>query len=87
MLLTFSLNTIAAIFFRAETIKIAFSYLKSLFLKTSEHPGIFFMADFWHPYTKPIIFIVILFAVEWFQRKKQHGFEIFGYEKMPKILK
>ena len=65
---TFLLTTLAWIFFRADSIQHAFSYLG----------GIFSMSLFTLPETRPkflFVLILIFLAVEWLQRSKQHALE------------
>lgn len=68
MLLTFALTTLAWVFFRAETVKDAFLYLYGILdFKSYRFPEV----DL-----KPFIYIFILLAVEWLQRKKLHGLDL-----------
>lgn len=69
MLFTFFITTLAWVFFRAESIKDAFIYLKGIFSTTLfKRPEIL-------P-TEILILITILVIIEWIQRKKQHGLEV-----------
>lgn len=62
---TFFITTIAWIFFRANTIEEAFSYINNLFSKSLlKFPEIF-------P-EKIIVLIILLILVEWFQKGKLH---------------
>lgn len=66
---TFILTTFAWIFFRAESISHAFSYLA----------GIFSLSLFTVPEILPgtlSIFVLILIAAEWLQRDKEHALEL-----------
>ena len=68
MVLTFTITTIAWIFFRAVSVKEALHYIGKLFdYRLYGMPQV----DI-----KPFIFIFMLLIVEWFQRKKQHGLEL-----------
>ena len=66
---TFFLTTIAWVFFRADSIKIAFLYIQRLFSKSLlSIPEV-------HP--RYLIFLLFLFIlVEWFQRNKKHALEM-----------
>ena len=63
--LTFFLTCIAWVFFRAESVDVAFGYLKNIF-----------SADLFSLPNVPSFIVLILIGfvlVEWFQRKKEHG--------------
>ncbi|WP_395044879.1 MBOAT family O-acyltransferase [Flavobacterium sp.] len=69
IILTFSITTIAWIFFRSPSVKLALLYIaKILNYDNYSFPEI----DL-----KPFIFIFILIVVEWIQRKKHHGLELY----------
>ncbi|WP_378188003.1 MBOAT family O-acyltransferase [Aquimarina sp. W85] len=72
---TFLLTIIAWIFFRADSLQTAFSYLSGL-VTTSwlTRPNV----DI-----KPLIFIGLLVVIEWFQRNKAHGLQISTIKYMP----
>ena len=77
--LTFSLTTIAWIFFRAEDIHHAISYLSDII-----HPSILTLPELITPklemiYTLLCIFILLLF--EWMNRDKIHALDIANYNK------
>jgi D-alanyl-lipoteichoic acid acyltransferase DltB (MBOAT superfamily) len=77
--LTFSLTTIAWIFFRAEDIHHAISYLSDII-----HPSILTLPELITPklemiYTLLCIFILLLF--EWINRDKIHALDIANYKK------
>jgi len=79
MTLTFSLTTIAWIFFRAEDIHHAISYLSNII-----HPSILTLPELITPklemiYTLLCIFILVLF--EWINRDKTHALDIANYNK------
>lgn len=75
MMVTFAATVIAWIFFRSLTVKDAISYIASMLdFKSYGFPEV----DL-----KPFIFIFILLAVEWIQRKKHHGLELSGIKIMP----
>lgn len=71
ILITFFFTLIAWVFFRAETIQHAFSYLTHMF-STS-------LFVFPEDQKRHITLIIILLIIEWFQRKKEHGFQIDNY--------
>lgn len=81
ILLTFSLTTVAWIFFRAENIRAAFQYLNGIFsLSLFSLPRISYETKL------SLCFILIMIFVEWIQREKKHGLEIHD-SKMPFILR
>lgn len=67
ILATFNLTTFAWIFFRADNVNQALNYIQQMFssslFSVPERRGI-------------IPLIIILVAIEWIQRKKQHGLEL-----------
>ncbi|MGD0279578.1 MAG: MBOAT family O-acyltransferase [Smithella sp.] len=69
---TFSLATLAWIFFRADSLSQAFSYIGNLFAKSliayPEYSG-------GGKLILPLLLIMILILAEWLQRDKQHGLE------------
>lgn len=72
---TFSLTTIAWVFFRSETITDAFLYLSKLFSSS-----LFTIPDL--SGKQQLLFISILLIVEWLGREKAHALE-FDNEKFP----
>ncbi|KAA6323559.1 Peptidoglycan O-acetyltransferase [termite gut metagenome] len=68
MLLTFLLVTFGLIIFRAENIAQAWDYLCRMFSSS--------LFTFPDRGRSPIVYIIILLAVEWFQRDKQHALQI-----------
>ena len=72
MLLTFFLATVGWIIFKADSIGQAWNYLK----------GICSASLFSHPDASGVtgfaVAIVIMLLVEWFQRDKEHGFDLSG---------
>ena len=68
ILTTFFFTLIAWVFFRAETIQHAFNYLTHMF-STS-------LFVFPENQKRNVILIIILLIIEWFHRKKEHGFQI-----------
>jgi D-alanyl-lipoteichoic acid acyltransferase DltB (MBOAT superfamily) len=68
--LTFFLVSFGWIFFRAESIHQAFNYIKGIF-----NPSLFTFPNYYFS-RGVLLFILILFIVEWVQRKKQHGLQI-----------
>jgi len=87
MLLTFTLATIAWVFFRADTLGLAFSYLANCLTNfsipyassffTGENMAVILSKVFW--------FIPILLFVEWFNRTKEYGSE-FCSRSLQKIV-
>lgn len=71
--ITFTLTTIAWVFFRSATVHDAFLYISKLFDYRAYH---FPEIDL-----KPFIFIFILLLVEWVQRTKPHGLELSNVKK------
>ncbi len=71
--ITFTLTTIAWVFFRSATVHDAFLYTSKLFNYRAYH---FPEIDL-----KPFIFIFILLLVEWVQRTKPHGLELSNVKK------
>ena len=78
---TFGLTCIGWIFFRGESLAHSLSYLKRIF-----SISIFTIPDIEHFPKKLICFIVVLIILEWFQRDKQHAFELQA-TRMPKLLR
>ncbi|MBN2662971.1 MAG: MBOAT family protein [Bacteroidales bacterium] len=75
---TFFITIIAWVFFRADSIKMAFDYLKRVFSKSllsAPHIGYSFDIGQVVPIYMVFLLIFILVFVEWFQRDKQHGLE------------
>jgi alginate O-acetyltransferase complex protein AlgI len=76
MITTFSLVTLAWIFFRAENVSHAFDYILHLFSTSifevpSSNRG-------------PIPYIIGLILIEWFQRKRDHGLELTSFPRWVK---
>ena len=79
MSVTFALTVLAWIFFRAENITHAFSYIKNIFTK----------ALFELPLVRPtnlIILILIFISIEWLGRAKHYAIETL-FLKQPKVLR
>ena len=74
---TFSLATLAWIFFRADSIGQAFSYIEHVFSKSlmSVPKG-----------SDVITFVFIMLVVEWLQRNKEHGLD-FSNRNIPPFLR
>ncbi|WP_158849961.1 MBOAT family O-acyltransferase [Algibacter sp. L1A34] len=68
ILLTFSLTVIAWVFFRADSLNQAITYIFGMFSKS--------IFSFPNIDTRPIIFIILLIVIEWLQRHKKHGLEL-----------
>lgn len=77
--ITFALSVFAWIFFRAESMTHAFSYIQGVFNKSLfSFPTIF---------PKPIILLVIFFfIIEWFGRENKYALENFGFT-WPRFLR
>ncbi|MEG2071118.1 MAG: MBOAT family O-acyltransferase, partial [Bacteroidales bacterium] len=74
MAFTFFLVVFGWIFFRADTITDAWKYIVKIF-----SPSLFTIPEL---IKVPICcFIFVLFAVEWLQRNKEHGFDFKGIQK------
>lgn len=74
MLITFLLTVIAWVFFRAETIAHAFSYLN----------GIFNSSVFSLPTIRPanvLVVIIVFMMIEWLSRTQQYGIEVLLLKK------
>jgi alginate O-acetyltransferase complex protein AlgI len=79
MIATFTLTTLAWIFFRAKSIEDAFTYLKGIFNKT------IFAIPSIHPLS--LFFLLLFFVlVEWLQRDKQHALQIDNI-KIPRLVR
>ena len=63
--ITFFLTLIAWVFFRADSVNSAVSYIDGIFSKT--------IINFPSVDLKPMLFIIILVAIEWLNRKQKHG--------------
>jgi D-alanyl-lipoteichoic acid acyltransferase DltB (MBOAT superfamily) len=75
MLLTFALVTLTRIVFRAETIGVAFQYIKNLFSRSLfQSPGFRIIA--WADIIRAIVSILLLLAVEWVNREKDFGLAV-----------
>ncbi|MEM5564588.1 MBOAT family O-acyltransferase [Psychroserpens sp. AS72] len=73
ILMTFSLTTLAWIFFRAENITHAFQYIK----------GIFNTSLFSIPEIRPtniLVLLVLFIAIEWIGRRNQYAIETLGFQ-------
>ncbi|GAA4282091.1 MBOAT family O-acyltransferase [Gaetbulibacter aestuarii] len=73
---TFFLTIIAWVFFRAANVVEALQYLHKMFSKSLMSIPLIDL--------KPLVFILFLVVVEWFQRHKQHGLE---FSKMKMYLR
>jgi D-alanyl-lipoteichoic acid acyltransferase DltB (MBOAT superfamily) len=73
ILITFGLCTYARIFFRADNLSHAFEFTKGIFTNNlftlPLHPDGFNVFD----YGLTLLFVFILFFVEWIQRNQEHG--------------
>ncbi len=76
--ITFTLVTIAWVFFRADSLAHAISYLQVMFtglfdpitLKSFGFANLYLVGD--------LLILMLFVVVEWFQREKQHGLELTG---------
>ena len=79
---TFSLTVFAWIFFRAESLPHAFSYLNYIAINILEPPANIELMSL-----MPVLFwIAILIITEWVQRDKQHALEFDGM-KIPRLVR
>ena len=87
MLLTFTLATVAWVFFRADTLSAGFSYIANACTNFSiAYDSSFFVGDNMDVIIKKVIwFIPILLVVEWINRTKEYGSE-FGHKKFQKFV-
>ena len=75
MLLTFSLTVLAWIFFRAENISHALSYLSTIFSQS--------IFDKLEVFPSGLLSLILFFlTVEWINRNKEYGLEQFGTKKL-----
>ncbi|WP_010178383.1 MBOAT family O-acyltransferase [Aquimarina agarilytica] len=65
IILTFFITLIAWIFFRAPNVHSAFSYIKNMISSS--------IISVPEVSLKPLVFIIVLVIVEWFQRNNKHG--------------
>ena len=80
--MTFILTIVAWIFFRAENISHALLYIQRMSLGLFDKPEYLFSFRV----VKVFLWILLLVAVEWLQREKQHALEIESL-KIPRIYK
>jgi D-alanyl-lipoteichoic acid acyltransferase DltB (MBOAT superfamily) len=81
ILLTFSLTTLAWIFFRAETVNIAFLYIKNIFTQ-----NIFIAPNLGFDIKLVLGLIVLFIFMEWMNKSKKHVLEI-GLLKTPQWIR
>ncbi len=74
MLFTFSLTLVAWVFFRAETIGHALSYLSAMF---NDFESYLTFGIYWE-YKKILLLISIFISIEWLGREGQYGIEKLG---------
>ena len=79
ILMTFSLVTMAWIFFRAENISVAISYIGNIF-----SPSLFSIPSGLP--IKELMLVGVLLFVEWIQRDKQHALQLNGV-KIPRLFR
>lgn len=84
MLLTFFLAVIGWIIFRAESIGMAWEYFRGMMqfgtLRSSYR--FFILPEMW----PTNLSIVIMLAVEWLQRKKEHGMELSNIKSLTRFV-
>ena len=80
ILWTFALVCIAWVFFRAENLTHAINYLTQAVTNFEIQPRLF-RKNIWL-----LLGIILMLALEWFQRKKQHGFQ-FDDLKIPRFAR
>ena len=76
ILVTFTLVSIAWVFFRAENLPMAFDYLSRM--ATTLHHDLPGLAGFLDRSSETWMFVVIMLIVEWVQRHRDHGFDFSG---------
>ena len=75
---TFSLTLIAWIFFRANNLEHAFSYLKKLIVGVFQQPFAVFDFSFYEPYLTVIILIFVFMIIEWIGRESEYAIAKIG---------
>jgi alginate O-acetyltransferase complex protein AlgI len=75
MCFTFLLATLAWIFFRSANVSQAFHYLREIFSKSLFHKPVYFHYDL-------ILLILIFIGLEWFNREKEHPFQLAGKPRL-----
>jgi alginate O-acetyltransferase complex protein AlgI len=83
ILITFALTSLAWIFFRADNIGVALTYIQNIFVGLIEHPGQFFLLLKQLATNTVFYLIVILVIVEWIQRDKQHALAFNKESRLP----
>jgi alginate O-acetyltransferase complex protein AlgI len=78
---TFMLTVFAWIFFRANNLGHAISYIKNIFIEPIKHPGSIFLPGFWEPnlkepYIVTITLILIFMIIEWIGREQNFAIAI-----------
>jgi D-alanyl-lipoteichoic acid acyltransferase DltB (MBOAT superfamily) len=79
---TFALATLAWIFFRADNIDQAFSYIGKIFAKSL----IAYPESSGGTLILPLLFISIMLMIEWLQRDKEHGLDFSNF-KIPSFAR
>jgi D-alanyl-lipoteichoic acid acyltransferase DltB (MBOAT superfamily) len=82
IVMTFSITTLAWVFFRAETIGKAVSYISNIFSRSlfTVPEGFSLRVKF------TVVFILLMLIVEWLQRNKQHALQIDDL-RIPRIVR
>lgn len=86
ILITFTLTVLAWIFFRAQSVSLAFSFLDEIFSKSLFSPPSF--PGISSAYTMLVI-TAVFFTIEWLQRSKQHALQfhhMVSYKKYAVIM-
>ncbi len=78
MLVTFSLTVFAWIFFRANSIEHAFSYIRQMVVGIVEDPFCILSTGFWAPYKTVLILITLFMSIEWFGREQPYAIAKIG---------
>jgi len=78
IIITFSLTVFAWIFFRANNLEHAFSFISDMFSGIIDKPLLFLTKDFLRPYILIFILMAFFIIMEWFGRKEQYAIEKIG---------
>lgn len=78
MLFTFSLTVFAWIFFRAENLNHAISYISTIF-----SPSVFEIPEIGSGATTTIIYVIVFIIIEWIGREEQYAIARFGLKWKP----
>ncbi len=78
IMLTFMAVTLAWIFFRAADVGTAFSIIQGILAGVVQHPGQLLLLAKGLAFGGPMPFVYLMLAVEWVQRRQQHGLQGIG---------